>query len=81
VEFYCSLEEGVPERVAPAVFGFPQRRNQESKLSGVCFGGIRNMQSTSGNRFFWLRRYSIHAEHHVGVTARQEIILLKEIQH
>jgi hypothetical protein len=25
VEFYSSLEEGVPERVAPAVFGFPQR--------------------------------------------------------
>jgi hypothetical protein len=25
-EFYCSLEEGVPERVAPAVFGIPQRR-------------------------------------------------------
>jgi hypothetical protein len=26
VEFNCSLGEGVPERVAPAVFGFPQRR-------------------------------------------------------
>jgi hypothetical protein len=25
-EFYCSLEEGVLERVAPALFGFPQRR-------------------------------------------------------
>jgi hypothetical protein len=24
-EFYCSLEEGVPERVALVVFGFPQR--------------------------------------------------------
>jgi hypothetical protein len=25
-EFYCSLEEGVPQRVALAVFGFLQRR-------------------------------------------------------
>jgi hypothetical protein len=26
LEFYCSLEEGVLERVAPVGFGFPQRR-------------------------------------------------------
>jgi hypothetical protein len=43
-EFYCYLEKGIPERVAPAVFGFPQRREfLESKLSGVCSGSIQNM--------------------------------------
>jgi hypothetical protein len=41
----------------------------ESKLSGFCSGGIQNTQSTSGNRFFLLWRYSIHAEHHVGVMS------------
>jgi hypothetical protein len=30
--------------------------------------------------FFWLRQYSIHAEHHVCVTALREILLLEEIQ-
>jgi hypothetical protein len=53
-EFYCSLEEGVPERVAPAVFGFPQRREfpGEQTVCGVCYGSIRNTHSTSGNLFF-----------------------------
>jgi hypothetical protein len=40
----------------------------ERKLSGFCSGGFRNTQSTSGNRFL-LRRYSFHAEHHVGVMS------------
>jgi hypothetical protein len=61
-EFYCSLEEGVPERVALAVFGFPQRREFPGEQT-VWFllrrGGIQKTQSTSGNRFF--------APHHVGV--------------
>jgi hypothetical protein len=60
-EFYCSLEEGVLERVAPAVFGFPQRRE---------FPGEQTV-------WFLLRWYSIHAEHHVGVTALWEILLLE----
>jgi hypothetical protein len=46
-EFYCSLEEGVPERVAPAIFGFPQRRE---------FPGEQTV-------WFLVRRYSKYAEH------------------
>jgi hypothetical protein len=45
------LEEDVPQRVAPAVFGTPQRRE---------FPGEQTVR-------FLLLRYSIHAEHHVGV--------------
>jgi hypothetical protein len=46
-EFYCSLEEGVLERVAPAVFGFPQRREFPGEQTFWCL----------------LRRYSKYAEH------------------
>jgi hypothetical protein len=46
-EFYCSLEEGIPERVAPAVFGIPQRRE---------FPGEQSV-------WFLLQRYSKYAEH------------------
>jgi hypothetical protein len=46
-EFYCSLEEGVPERVAPAVFGFQQRREFPGEQTVWCL----------------LRRYSKYAEH------------------
>jgi hypothetical protein len=79
-EFYCSLEEGVPGRTALAVFGFPQRGNfPEGKLSGFCSGGIRNMQSTSGHRFFAPAVfYSRRAPH--GCSALREILLLEEIQ-
>jgi hypothetical protein len=35
-EFYCSLEEGVPERVALAVFGFPQRREFSGEQTVWC---------------------------------------------
>jgi hypothetical protein len=45
-EFYCSLEEGVPERVAPAVYGFPQRRE---------FPGVQTV-------WCLLRQYSKYAE-------------------
>jgi hypothetical protein len=35
-ELYCCLEEGVPERVAPAVFGFPQRREFPGEQTVWC---------------------------------------------
>jgi hypothetical protein len=35
-EFYCSLEEGVPERVAPAVFRFLQRREFPGEQTVWC---------------------------------------------
>jgi hypothetical protein len=38
-DLYCSLEEGVLGRTAPA-------------LSDFCSGGFQNTQSTQGNRFF-----------------------------
>jgi hypothetical protein len=63
-EFYCPLEEGVLERVAPAVCGFPQRREFLREQTVWCL----------------LQQYSIHTEHHVGVTALQKILLLEEIQ-
>jgi hypothetical protein len=46
-EFYCSLEKGVLKRVAPAVFGLPQRRE---------FPGEQTV-------WFLFRRYSKYAEH------------------
>jgi hypothetical protein len=46
-EFYCSLENSVPERVALAVSGFPQRRD---------FPGEQTV-------WFLLWRYSKYAEH------------------
>jgi hypothetical protein len=76
-EFYCSLEEGVPERVAPAVFGFPQRREFPGEHTVWC---LLEMCRTPQETGFLLRRYSIHAEHFVGVTALGEILFLEEIQ-
>jgi hypothetical protein len=35
-EFYCSLEEGVSERIAPAVFGFPQGREFPGEQTVWC---------------------------------------------
>jgi hypothetical protein len=47
-EAYCSLEEGVPGRAAPAVFGFPQRGELHGEQTvWFCSGGIRNTQSTT----------------------------------
>jgi hypothetical protein len=46
-EFYCSLEEGVPERVAPAVIEFPQRKEFPGEKTVWCL----------------LRRYSKYAEY------------------
>jgi hypothetical protein len=66
-EFYCSLEEGVPGRTAPAVFIFPQRG--EFPREQTLWFLLRRYSKYAehiGNRFL-LRRYSIHAEHHVGV--------------
>jgi hypothetical protein len=79
-EFYCSLEEGVPERVSLAVFGFPQRSDfPESKLSGVCYGGSRNTESTSGNLFFAQAVfYSLRALR--GCSALRENLILEEFQ-
>jgi hypothetical protein len=54
-EFYCSLEEGVPERVAPEVFGFPQRREFPGEQTVWCLLQrylFEIRRSTSGNRFF-----------------------------
>jgi hypothetical protein len=79
-EFYCSLEEGVPERVARAVFGFPRRREFPREQTVWCL--LRRYSKFSEHLrkpVFLLRRYSIHAEHHVGVTAPREILLLEEI--
>jgi hypothetical protein len=45
---YCSLEEGVPGRTAPMVFGFPQRGEFPGEQTVWFFSsGIRNTQSTS----------------------------------
>jgi hypothetical protein len=47
-EFLCSLEEDVPQRVAPAVFGTPQRREFPwEQTVRFCSSGIQNMQSTT----------------------------------
>jgi hypothetical protein len=67
-EFYCSLEEGVPERVALAVFRFPQRRELSGEQTVWCL--LRRYSKYAEHLrklFFLLRRYSIHAEHHMGV--------------
>jgi hypothetical protein len=62
------LEEGVPERVAPLVFGITQKREFPGELT-VRFLVRRNSKYAEHLRkpvfFFW--RYSIHAEHYVGV--------------
>jgi hypothetical protein len=79
-EFYCSLEEGAPERVAPVVFGIPQIRE---------FPGEQTV-------WFLLRRFSKYAEHlgnwffapavfysrraPRGCSALREILFLQEIQ-
>jgi hypothetical protein len=53
VEFYCYLEEGVPGRAAPAVFGVLQRGEFPGEQTAwFCSGSIRNMQNTSGNYVF-----------------------------
>jgi hypothetical protein len=49
-------------------------------LVGAFPAVFENTQSTSGNLFFLLKQYSIHAEHLVVATALQEILLLEEIQ-
>jgi hypothetical protein len=75
------MEEGVPERVAPAVFGFPQSREFPGEQTVWCL--LRRYSKYAEHLrkpFFLLRRYSIHVEHHVGVTALREILLLEEIQ-
>jgi hypothetical protein len=73
------LEEGVPERVAPAIFGFQQRREFLGEQT-VWFLLQRYSKYAEHLRkpVVLLRRYSIHTEHHVGVL--REILLLEEIQ-
>jgi hypothetical protein len=47
------LDEGVPERIAPTVLGFPQRREFSGEPTvWVAPAEFRNTHSTSGNRFF-----------------------------
>jgi hypothetical protein len=79
-EFYCSLEEGVPERIAQSVFGFPQRREFYEEQTVWCllcrYSKYAEHLRKPG---FLLRWFSIHAEHHVSVTSLQEILLLEEI--
>jgi hypothetical protein len=62
-EFYCSLEEGVPERVAPAVFGFPQRRGFPGEQNVWCLQRNSKYVEHLRKPVFLLQRYSIHAEH------------------
>jgi hypothetical protein len=65
-EFYCSLGEGVPERVAPVVFGFPQRREIPGEQTIWCL--LRRYSKYTEHLrkpFLLLLWYSIHAEHHV----------------
>jgi hypothetical protein len=64
------LEEGVPERVAPAVFSIPQRREFPGEQT-VRFLLRRYSKYAEPLRkpLFLLRLYSIHAEHHVGVMS------------
>jgi hypothetical protein len=67
-EFYCSLEEGVPERVALAVCGIPQRREFPREQAVWCL--LRRYLKYAEHLrkpVFLLRRYSIHPEHHMGV--------------
>jgi hypothetical protein len=58
------LEEDVPERVAPAALGFPQRREFHRVQAVWCYA--EHLRKP----VFLLRRYSIHAEYHVGVQQR-----------
>jgi hypothetical protein len=62
------LEEEVPQRVAPVVFGTPQRREFPGEQT-VMFLLRRYSKYAEQLRKpdFLLRWYSIHAEHHVGV--------------
>jgi hypothetical protein len=52
-ECKCSLEESVPERAAPAVFGIPERRE---------FSGEQTVR-------FMLQQYLKYAEHLVDVMS------------
>jgi hypothetical protein len=53
----------------------------ESKLSGVCSNGTYSKYAGAPQEtVFLLRQYSLHAEHHGGVTALREILLLEKIQ-
>jgi hypothetical protein len=67
-EFSFSLEEDVPQRVALAVCGTPQR-GEFPREQTVRFLLRRYSKYAEHHRkpVFLLRRYSIHAEHHVGV--------------
>jgi hypothetical protein len=70
VEFYCCLEEDVP-----AVFGFPQKRQFPGEQTVWCLLWRYSKYAEHLRKpVFLLRRYSIHAEHHVGVTALREIL-------
>jgi hypothetical protein len=78
-EFYCSLEEGVPERVARAVFGFPQRREFPGEQTVWCL--LRRYSKYPEHLrkpVFLLRRYSIHAKLHMGVTTLRESSSLRK---
>jgi hypothetical protein len=69
-ECYCSLEEGVLERVAPAVFGFPQRRKFPVEQTIWCLLKRYSKYAKHLRTPVFLLRpylYSIYAEHHVGV--------------
>jgi hypothetical protein len=67
-EFYSYLEEGVPGRTALAVFGVPQKGEFPREETGlVLLRRYSKYPEHLRKPFFWLRRYSIHAENHVGV--------------
>jgi hypothetical protein len=62
------LEEDVPQRVAPPVFGTPQKREFPGEQT-IRFLLRRYSKYAEHLRklVLLLRRYSFHAEHHVGV--------------
>jgi hypothetical protein len=60
--------EGVPERDARAVFGFPQKREfpREQTVWSLLRLYLKYAEYLR-KLVFWLQRYSIHAEPHMGV--------------
>jgi hypothetical protein len=64
------LEEGVPERVAPAVFGILQRREFPGEETvRFLLRWYSKYAEHLRKPVFLLWWYSIHAEHHVGVMS------------
>jgi hypothetical protein len=79
--FYCSLEEGLLERVAPLVFGFLQRREFPGEQTvWFLLQKYSNYAEHLKKPVYFLWRYSFQAEHYVRVLLCGKSILLEEIQ-